>query len=61
MSDSQIVRKHCANYMPGYICAGVIIRRNGTSVLDKELHNKACLIKEGKKCDYYNQVIKPIL
>jgi len=60
-SPSQIVKNHCANYTPGYICAGAIIRSNGTSVLDQELHNQPCLIKEGKECDYYNQFIKPIL
>ena len=55
------VMKKCANYTAGYICAGAIIRNDGSSVINKDLYNKLCLIKEGKECEYFEKLVKPII
>lgn len=60
-TNKTLVMKHCANYTVGYICAGGIIRSDGSSVINEELENKPCFIKKGKECDYFDKFVKPIL
>ena len=55
------VMKKCANYTVGYICAGGIIRSDGSSVINKDMVNKPCLIKQGRTCDYFEKFVKPII
>ena len=60
-SDVRHVQKHCANYNTGYICSGAMINSHLGQWIDEELYNKPCLIREGKECEYFNQLVKPIL
>jgi len=54
------VRDECANYNVGYICDGVWIGSRGEMWIDEELKGK-CLMKQGKKCPYFEAIVKPII
>ena len=55
---TEIVRKNCANYNAGFICTGAMINRQGKMWLEESMANKPCLIKEGKECQYYKNVVE---
>lgn len=61
ISSSANVKYHCANYNTGYICSGILIDERLNQWIDDEKVNKKCLIKCGKKCDYYTNIVEPIL
>ena len=53
------VKQECANYNPGYKCSGVLIDGKLNQWIDTDLCGKTCLIKQGKKCEYFENVVLP--
>lgn len=53
-------QKNCANYCSGYICSGIMIGEHLQQWVDLDLANKICRLKEGKTCEYYDKIVKPI-
>jgi hypothetical protein len=59
-TPANVVKKNCANYNTGFNCSGVMIGNYLQQWIDKEYYNKSCKIKEGKSCNYYNNIVEPI-
>ena len=56
-----IAQKECSNYETGYICSGVMIGKHLEQWIDSELCGKMCRLKEGKDCEYFDKIVKPII
>lgn len=56
-----MAQKECSNYDTGYICSGVMIGKHLEQWIDSELCGKICRLKEGKDCEYFDKIVKPIL
>lgn len=56
-----MAQKECSNYDTGYICSGVMIGNHLEQWIDSELCGKICKLKEGKDCEYFDTIVKPIL
>ena len=56
-----LAQSECANYQAGYICTGAMLGSHLEQWIDSELSNKICRLKEGKNCDYFDRIVKPIL
>jgi len=54
-------QKKCANYCTGYICSGIMIGKRLEQWVDQDLAGKVCKLKEGKNCEYFDKIVKPIL
>jgi len=61
MKKNNLPSKHCANYNSGHICSGVIINKDLRQLIEKDLADKPCIVREGKECDYFNKCVKPII
>ena len=63
MKKTRLPIQHCANYRNGK-CDGIMIRMSYetgklTSWIEKELVGKPCVVIEGKKCLYFDNVVVP--
>lgn len=53
------VKKNCANHNTGNKCSGIMINRQLQQWINSEMCEKICLIKEGKSCDYFTDIVEP--
>jgi len=55
------VKKHCANHNTGYKCSGIMINSKLQQFINSDLCGKECLIKQGKSCDYFTNIVEPAI
>lgn len=60
-TPSNSVKNNCANYNPGFYCSGIMIGKLLQQWIDKDLYNKTCKIKKGEECQYYKNIVEPIV
>jgi len=58
--DKSDPQKHCANYNSG-MCIGIQIGSHLQQWVDSNLYGKRCRILDKKECDYFIEIVEPIL